>query len=223
LLVTRLLGGPFDSENASSTFLRKVGELLPDYTASHTTWQYSVVPTGLFTHSQGLYSGPDPKAVHIPTLFLKIHLTVFSYISTQINVVVSSLQFFQLEFCMHLSCNKMFSVPECKVLICCFSIDIVSHGGKNHYVIFLTPIIIFVLKSIIFWDMTPYSPLSVNQRSACLLFPCWTYFFGPEDGGDMFLRNVSWHSTNYTASYPRIWYHSQPPLWKPQILYICPG
>jgi hypothetical protein len=30
-------------------------------------------------------------------------------------------------------------------------------------------------------------------------------FFDPEDGGDMFLRNVGWHSTDYTALYPR-WY-----------------
>jgi hypothetical protein len=29
------------------------------------------------------------------------------------------------------------------------------------------------------------------------------YFFDPEDGGDMFLRNVGWNSTDYTASYPR--------------------
>jgi hypothetical protein len=35
-----------------------------------------------------------------------------------------------------------------------------------------------VLKSIFFWDMTP------------------------EDGGDTFLRNVGYHSTHYTASYP---------------------
>jgi hypothetical protein len=115
-------------------------------------------------------------------------------------------------------------------------------------------------KSIIFWDMTPCSPLSVNRRfggtyrlhlqgrrnkfmgvdgfivirtsqwepsssllltfcflykpgfpagglsclpPACLLASCWTYFFDPEDGGDMFLRNVGWHSTDYTTSYPR--------------------
>jgi hypothetical protein len=30
--------------------------------------------------------------------------------------------------------------------------------------------------------------------------------FDPEDGGDMFLRNVGWHSTDYTALYPRILY-----------------
>jgi hypothetical protein len=49
-----------------------------------------------------------------------------------------------------------------------------------------------VMKSIIFWDMTPCSPLS-----------CCTYFFNPEDGGDKFLRNVGRNSTNYMASYPR--------------------
>jgi hypothetical protein len=29
------------------------------------------------------------------------------------------------------------------------------------------------------------------------------FFFNPENGGDMFLRNVSRFSTNYTALYPR--------------------
>jgi hypothetical protein len=38
----------------------------------------------------------------------------------------------------------------------------------------------------IFYDMTPCSPLSANQR----------------------FRNVGWHSTDYTASYPRRWYSS---------------
>jgi hypothetical protein len=36
-----------------------------------------------------------------------------------------------------------------------------------------------------------------------------TYYFDPEDGGDMFLRNVGWHSTDYTALYPRRWYSSK--------------
>jgi hypothetical protein len=40
---------------------------------------------------------------------------------------------------------------------------------------------------------------------ACWFF--WTYF-DPEDGGDMFLRNVGWNSTDYTASCPRKWYSS---------------
>jgi hypothetical protein len=93
------------------------------------------------------------------------------------------------------------------------------------------------MKSIIFWDMTLCSPLSVNRRfggtyrlhlqvwrvsqatirqvvggkllAACLLAGfCWTYFFDPEDGGHIFLRNVGWHSTDYTASYSRRWYSS---------------
>jgi hypothetical protein len=44
--------------------------------------------------------------------------------------------------------------------------------------------------------------LSVNRR----LKPA--YFFDPEDGGDMFLRNVGWHPTDYTVLYPRRWYSS---------------
>jgi hypothetical protein len=77
------------------------------------------------------------------------------------------------------------------------------------------------LKSTVFWDITPCSPLRVNRRfggtyrlhlqgrknkfrkksreSRCTLVSCWTYFFNPEDGGDMFLRNVGWHSTDYTT------------------------
>jgi hypothetical protein len=31
-------------------------------------------------------------------------------------------------------------------------------------------------------------------------------FFDPEYGGDFFLRNVGWLSTDYTALYPRRWY-----------------
>jgi hypothetical protein len=40
-----------------------------------------------------------------------------------------------------------------------------------------------VMNSIIFWDIAPCSP---------------------------FLRNVGWNSTDYTASYPRRWYSSEP-------------
>jgi hypothetical protein len=45
-----------------------------------------------------------------------------------------------------------------------------------------------VVKSAIFWDVTPFSPLSVNRRFGGK--SCSAYFFDPEDGGDMFLRNV---------------------------------
>jgi hypothetical protein len=45
--------------------------------------------------------------------------------------------------------------------------------------------------------------------ATCLLAGfCWTHFFDPEDGGDMFLRNIGWNSTDYTASYPRRWWYS---------------
>jgi hypothetical protein len=69
--------------------------------------------------------------------------------------------------------------------------------------------------------------LHVSPKRRLLTFECRTWGFhsggyieissaktskqaggkvGPEDGGDMFLRNVGWNSTYYTASYPRIWY-----------------
>jgi hypothetical protein len=52
-----------------------------------------------------------------------------------------------------------------------------------------------VLKSIFFWDMTPCSALLARWFAEL--------FFDPEDGGDPFLRTVGYHSTHYTASYPR--------------------
>jgi hypothetical protein len=45
----------------------------------------------------------------------------------------------------------------------------------------------------------------VGEHSACHLLARWfaELFFDPEDGGDTFLRNVGYKSTDYTASYPR--------------------
>jgi hypothetical protein len=40
------------------------------------------------------------------------------------------------------------------------------------------------------------------------LVSCSAYFFDLDNGGDMFLRNVCWHSTDYTALYPRRWHSS---------------
>jgi hypothetical protein len=34
-------------------------------------------------------------------------------------------------------------------------------------------------------------------------------FFYPEDGGDMFFRNISWLSMDYTALYIRRWHSSK--------------
>jgi hypothetical protein len=85
-----------------------------------------------------------------------------------------------------------------------------------------------VMKSVILWDMTPCSLSSFNRRFGGIYRlhlqgrrnkfsktqqesrwqACWTYFYDPEDGGDMFFRKVGWNSTNYTTSYPRIWYSS---------------
>jgi hypothetical protein len=71
-----------------------------------------------------------------------------------------------------------------------------------------------VMKSSIFWDITPCSPVKVNprfggkyfhlqDRRISLLATCFhdgfllNLFFQLEDGGDIFLRNVCWLSTNY--------------------------
>jgi hypothetical protein len=56
-----------------------------------------------------------------------------------------------------------------------------------------------VIKSYIFWDITPCSLLKINRRfgrTYALLATCFHagfllgLFFGREDGGDMFLRNI---------------------------------
>jgi hypothetical protein len=47
-----------------------------------------------------------------------------------------------------------------------------------------------IMLCISFWNMTPTSWFAEQ-------------FFDPEDGGDTFLRNVGYNSTDYTASYPR--------------------
>jgi hypothetical protein len=76
------------------------------------------------------------------------------------------------------------------------------------------------VKSTIFWDITPCSPLKVNRRfggtyrlhlesQIALLATCFHdslllgLFLDPEEEGDMFLRNVDWLSADYTALYPR--------------------
>jgi hypothetical protein len=61
-----------------------------------------------------------------------------------------------------------------------------------------------------------------KRGSACTYFDAGfllVLFFGAEDGGDAFLRNVGWLSTDYTAFYPRRQIPSQLPLWRPQLLH----
>jgi hypothetical protein len=91
------------------------------------------------------------------------------------------------------------------------------------------------MKSTIFWDIRSCSPMSVNRRfggtyrlhlqdrrisrarnqfaSRALLAPCFHagfllgLLFDPEDGVDMFFRNICSVSTDYTAL-PRRWHSS---------------
>jgi hypothetical protein len=80
-----------------------------------------------------------------------------------------------------------------------------------------------VLKSVISWDITLCIPLIVNRRfggtfSSTLKVEEETkeetitkqvagfllgLFFDPEDGGDMFVRNISRLITHYTALHPK--------------------
>jgi hypothetical protein len=57
--------------------------------------------------------------------------------------------------------------------------------------------------------------------SSCLLQAGFllVLFYNPEDDGNMFLQNISWHSLNYAALYPRIQNSSKPLLWEYQILH----
>jgi hypothetical protein len=56
-----------------------------------------------------------------------------------------------------------------------------------------------VMMIIIFWDIMQCSPLKVNLRfgeilqlATCFHAGILLGLFDPEDGGDMFLRNVGW-------------------------------
>jgi hypothetical protein len=69
---------------------------------------------------------------------------------------------------------------------------------------------VVVMKSSIFWDITPCSKVTVNSNesgsSACCLFrPDFLFnpFLDLEDDDDMFLEIVGWLSPDKTALYPR--------------------
>jgi hypothetical protein len=53
---------------------------------------------------------------------------------------------------------------------------------------------VVVMKGTIFWDMTQCSSVSTDVSEGHIVSNfrvfCSAYFFGPEDGGDMSLRNV---------------------------------
>jgi hypothetical protein len=127
-----------------------------------------------------------------------------------------------------------FATQMCVTQFQQFSINSFIGLTKGDWVLFVT---IQEIKSIIFWDTAPCSRLGVSRRfggtcrlllqgrnntfgkktskkagaklSTCLLASLLLgLFFDSEDGGDMFLRNVGWHSTDYTALYPKRWHSS---------------
>jgi hypothetical protein len=77
-------------------------------------------------------------------------------------------------------------------------------------------LIVMVMKSSIFWDITPLTghlhfqgrriSQGRNQREASSkLLYYFGLFFDPEDGGNLFLWKVHWLSTYYKALYTKIW------------------
>jgi hypothetical protein len=59
------------------------------------------------------------------------------------------------------------------------------------------------LKSTIFSDITPCSPLKFNQFVTCFHPGILLGLFDLENGDNMFLRNVGWLPTDYAALYHR--------------------
>jgi hypothetical protein len=74
-----------------------------------------------------------------------------------------------------------------------------------------------IMKSTIFWHITPSSPKKATDFSEEHIATCFHagfllgLFFDTENGGEMFLRNVGCLSTDYMALYPRKWYSSLEP------------
>jgi hypothetical protein len=90
--------------------------------------------------------------------------------------------------------------------------------SEQKYIVRLGALTAVVMKSYVFWNIMPYSPLKLNRRFGGI---CHLHFQGRrikeiriqheasnklpcsiEDGGQMFLRNVCWRPTDYTTLYP---------------------
>jgi hypothetical protein len=76
-----------------------------------------------------------------------------------------------------------------------------------------------VLKSSVFWYVTPYRLVKGN-RVCCTIHGGFLldFFLNSEERGDIFLRNISWLSSDYTELYLRWQNSTLPPLWEPEIL-----
>jgi hypothetical protein len=72
------------------------------------------------------------------------------------------------------------------------------------------------MMSSIFWNITPYSSSKVSRRFGGKV----ASILNTEDWGVMFIRNVGWLLTYYTALYLIRQNYRWPPVWEPQILYL---
>jgi hypothetical protein len=89
--------------------------------------------------------------------------------------------------------------------------DDVKSQKENYICVVESDLTAAVMKSSVSWDtrITPYSLVKFSglfarnqhQADTDLLHGL---FFGSEDGGELFLRNVCWLSTEYTTLYPSI-------------------
>jgi hypothetical protein len=95
---------------------------------------------------------------------------------------------------------RSFSRPHASILFSYWSYDVVHQFHPVHD----RPI------GTEFYPLFPIYTGLPGASSAChLLARCFAeLFYDPEDGGDTFLRYVGYHSTHYTASYPRRRYSS---------------
>jgi hypothetical protein len=88
--------------------------------------------------------------------------------------------------------------PELEVLKTCHQI----YSIEIRYSVGFEVLTAAVMKSCIFWDIAPCSPLDVNRRFVRYLLHATFFlglFFDPKDENYIFFCNGCWHSIDYTA------------------------
>jgi hypothetical protein len=100
------------------------------------------------------------------------------------------------------------AVISLKLLQNCEILTIIQWFTQSSYWLILRFLTIFMMifstQCSYFRDITPCSPLKSQPTRLATYFHAGIFLglFDPDDGGDMFLRNVAWLSTDYTALYP---------------------